>query len=39
MNAILANIELEGAVVGVVCIVFMVLMVVAGVKQKIRDGE
>ncbi len=29
----LASLFLEGAVVGVVCVIFLVLMVVAGIKQ------
>lgn len=34
---ILGNLQLEATVVGIVCVIFMVLMVVAGVKQKLRD--
>lgn len=35
----IANIGLEAAVVGVVCIIFLVLMVVAGIRQakKLND--
>ena len=39
MTPFLANLQLEANVVGTVCIVFMVLMVVAGVKQKMRDDS
>lgn len=39
MNHILANIELEAMVVGAVCAVFLVLFVVAGIRQivKLKD--
>ena len=30
---------MEAAVVGVVCIVFMILFVVAGIRQKMKDEE
>ena len=36
---ILANIELEAMVVGVVCAVFLVLFVVSGVRQIMKDRE
>ncbi|MCB1135195.1 MAG: hypothetical protein KDK78_02900 [Chlamydiia bacterium] len=40
-SALLANIELEAAVVGVVCAVFLVLFVVAGIRQivKLKDQD
>lgn len=40
MNLILANLFMEAAVVGVVCIVFLILFVVAGIKQILsRDKD
>lgn len=36
---LLGNLELEAAVVGVVCIVFLILMVVAGVKEKLKGVD
>jgi hypothetical protein len=35
----LANIELEATVVGIVCIVFLILFVVAGVRSILRNKE
>jgi len=39
-STILANLFVEAAVVGAVCLVFLILFVVAGVRQilKNRDG-
>lgn len=37
MSPVLANLELEATVVGIVCIVFLVLFVVAGVRQKMKQ--
>ncbi len=39
MHCFLGNLHLEAAVVGAVCVVFMVLMVVAGVKQHVNDEQ
>lgn len=39
MLTIFANLFIEAAVVGVVCIVFLILMVVAGVKQILEDHD
>ncbi len=35
----LANLELEATVVGIVCVIFMGLMVVAGIKQHMRSDN
>ncbi len=35
----LAGLFIEAAVVGIVCIVFLILFVVAGIKQIITDRE
>jgi len=37
MTVILANLFVEAAVVGIVCIVFLILFVVAGIKQILSD--
>lgn len=39
MQILFANLFLEAAVVGVVCIVFLILMVVAGIKQILEDRD
>lgn len=39
MPQIFANLELEAAVVFAVCGVFMILFVVAGVRQAIKDRD
>ena len=36
---VLANIELEATVVGIVCAVFLSLFVVAGIRQIMKDRE
>lgn len=36
---ILANLFLEAAVVGVVCVIFLILFVVAGIRQILKDKE
>lgn len=36
---IIAQLELEAAVVGVVCLVFLVLFIVAGIRQILKDKE
>ena len=35
----LANLFVEAAVVGVVCVIFLVLFVVAGIRQILKDRE
>jgi hypothetical protein len=35
----LANLFIEAAVVGVVCLVFLLLFVVAGIKQILKDKD
>jgi hypothetical protein len=39
MFNIIANLYIEAAAVGVVCVFFLILMVVAGVKQILEDRE
>lgn len=39
MIQILGSLFVEAAVVGVVCAVFLILMVVAGIRQIIKDGK
>jgi|GEM_PF-1071737 len=39
MQTLFANLFVEAAVVGVVCVVFLILMVVAGVKQILEDRD
>lgn len=39
MSILLGNLFVEAAVVGVVCLVFLILMVVAGIRQVIKDKE
>lgn len=39
MSTILANLFQEAAVVGIVCIVFLILFVVAGIRQILKDNE
>lgn len=39
MNYLIANLFVEAAVVGVVCLVFLILFVVAGVRQILKDKE
>ncbi len=39
MAATLANLFIEAAVVGIVCIVFLILFVVAGIRQILKDRE
>lgn len=36
---IIAQLELEAAVVGVVCLVFLILFIVAGIRQILKDKE
>jgi hypothetical protein len=39
MNLPLANLFVEAAVVGIVCVVFLILFVVAGIKQILSDNK
>ncbi len=39
MYILLGNLFVEAAVVGIVCFVFLILMVVAGIRQVIKDKE
>lgn len=40
MNTFLAaGLFVEAAVVGIVCIIFLILFVVAGIKQILKDDE
>ena len=36
---IMANLQIEAAVVGAVCVVFLILFVVAGIKQSMKDRD
>lgn len=39
MTTLFASLFLEATVVGIVCIVFLILMVVAGIRQILKDRE
>jgi hypothetical protein len=39
MSAILADLFTEAAVVGIVCIIFLILFIIAGIKQIINDKD
>lgn len=39
MNMFIANLFVEAAVVGVVCFVFLILFVVAGIRQIMTDNR
>ncbi len=39
ISPIAASIEVEAAVVGIVCAVFLILFVVAGVRQIMKDRD
>ena len=39
MTSMLANLFIEAAVVGIVCIVFLILFVVAGIRQILKNKE
>ncbi|CDZ80620.1 hypothetical protein BN1013_01135 [Candidatus Rubidus massiliensis] len=39
MLTIIANLFLEAAVVGIVCLVFLILFVVAGIRQIMKDKD
>lgn len=39
MSIALAQLFVEAAVVGIVCIIFLILMVVAGIRQILKDRE
>lgn len=38
-RTLFANLFLEAAVVGIVCLVFLILFVVAGIRQIIKDKK
>lgn len=38
-NFKLMTLFIEAGVVGIICIIFLILFVVAGVRQKIKDKE
>lgn len=39
MHCLLAQLFVEAAVVGAVCLVFLILFVVAGIRQILKDKE
>lgn len=39
MMLILGELQVEAAVVGIVCLVFLILFVVAGIRQIMRNKE
>ena len=39
MSLFFAQLELEAAVVGIVCIIFLILFVVAGIRQILKNKE
>jgi len=39
MSIFLGDLFIEAAVVGVVCVIFLVLFIVAGVRQRWKGGE
>jgi hypothetical protein len=39
MISLLGNLHVEAAVVGVVCIIFLILFVVAGIRQILKDKD
>lgn len=39
MEYFIASLFMEAAVVGVVCVIFLLLFVVAGIKQLMKDRE
>ncbi|NGX43412.1 MAG: hypothetical protein K940chlam7_01709 [Chlamydiae bacterium] len=39
MLPIVAKLYVEAAVVGIICIIFLLLMVVAGIRQILKDRE
>lgn len=39
MQVILGDLFTEASVVGIVCIIFLILMVVAGIRQILKDRE
>lgn len=36
---LLANLFIEAAVVGIICIIFLILFVVAGIRQMIKEQD
>ncbi len=39
MPIYLADLFVEAGVVGIICVIFLILMVVAGIKQILSDGD
>lgn len=39
MAWLLANLFVEAAVVGIVCIIFLILFIVAGIRQILKDKD
>lgn len=39
MAFVLADLFIEAAVVGIVCIVFLILFIVAGIRQILKDKD
>jgi len=39
MHNVLAQLFVEAAVVGIVCLIFLILFVVAGIRQILKDRE
>lgn len=39
MHVILADLFVEAGVVGIICIIFLILMVIAGIKQILNDRD
>lgn len=39
MPNMLLSLFLEAAVVGVICIIFLILFIVAGIREKIKNDE
>jgi hypothetical protein len=37
--SILGKLFIEAAVVGVICLIFLILFIVAGVRQKLKEDE
>lgn len=35
----LLSLFLEAAVVGIICVIFLILFIVAGIREKIKDRE
>jgi hypothetical protein len=39
VNVLLANLFVEASVIAIVCIIFLALFVVAGIRQLIKDSK